>query len=97
MLKVNRAFIVVCFSGILQAVRLPELASDGDNPGDESVKRRASRCVELHGKRADTEYVIRAPNVGRLSGGEAPDACGGSGAPFAATNESVGGRDLQAA
>ena len=36
-------------------------------------------------------------NVPRLSGGEAPVACGASGTPLAATNEIVGGRDLQAA
>ena len=36
------------------------------------------------------------PNVGRLSGGEAPMHAAASGTPLAATNEEVGGRDLQA-
>ena len=43
------------------------------------------------------ERILRAANVRPLSGGEAPSACGSSGAPLAATKEIVGGRDLQAA
>jgi hypothetical protein len=43
------------------------------------------------------QECLRAPNVCRLTCGEAPSASGASGAPLAATNQSVGGRDLQAA
>src|SRR5688500_488014 len=41
--------------------------------------------------------VVGRPNVYRLICGEAPRASGVSGAPLAGTNDSVGGRDLQAA
>ena len=53
--------------------------------------------AEPHRRRGTAETLIRASNVRRLSGGEAPHACGSCGTPVAATNDQVGGRDLQAA
>jgi hypothetical protein len=41
--------------------------------------------------------VIRPANVRRFSCGEALATCGQSGAPLAATNVFVGGREMQAA
>ena len=43
------------------------------------------------------QAIFRLANVYRISCGEAPSACGQSGTSLAATNDIVGGRDLQAA
>lgn len=59
--------------------------------------RTASRLYQEAEVAASAPVISRPANVRRLSGGEAPNACGPCGATLAATNEEVGGRDLQAA
>jgi hypothetical protein len=70
--------------------------------GDVEERAHSELCEAMHlasypMRVRPPHSIFDPPNVTRLSGGEAAAACGYSGTPLAATNEEVGGRDLQAA